>query len=266
MRFPILLLLAATLTAGCAASADEPDSSDAALRSPEIIGGEVEEGYPAVGMLRFRSGSFGTGTLIAPQWVLTAAHVALGNPTSFFYGTPAGDLAPVPENLTNAETDRVEIHPCYPRTGYTVPASCPKDPVDVALVHVKAPITDVAPLPIVDSSLEYLWGLLSPYEGDRCVAVGFGAWLDATNKAEFGTRRSATSFIKSVGDDELQTVRDTGIASSGDSGGPLLCNGKIVATVRGSAGAVPKTSPYDRTLEGYERTDRRRDWIATTIR
>lgn len=261
MRFPLLLALAATLVAGCAAEdEDNVESGDAAY----VIGGTVDPGYPAVGMLRFRSGSFGTGSLITPQWILTAAHVALGNPTTFFYGTPAAGKDPVPDNLKSAETDRIEIHPCYPRTGHVVPAPCPKDAVDVALVHLKAPITDVAPLPILNGPLELLWGLISPYEGDSCVAVGFGAWLDASNKVSFGTRRSAKSIIKSIGDDELQTVRDTGIASSGDSGGPLLCNGKIVATVRGAAGAIPSTSPYDRSIEGYERTDRRRDWITTT--
>jgi hypothetical protein len=264
VRIALLLILATTLFSGCAADATEEETPEAA--DSAILNGTVESGYPAVGMLRFRSGSFGSASLIDPRWVLTAGHVGEGSVVTFFYGRPAAGKAPVPANLKSVAVDRVVFHPCWPHAGRAVAKGCPSDPVDVALVHLAAPITDVAPLPVIDSSLEYLGGFLSPYEGDRCTAVGFGYFLDAAGKATAGTRRSATSFIKTVGDDELTTERDTGIATSGDSGGPLLCGGKIVGTVRGNGGAAVKGSPFERILEAYERVDLRRDWIKTTVK
>lgn len=251
--------------AGCAADSttDESEADATSSSADAILGGGVETGWPAVGMLRFASGNFGSGALISPTIVLTAAHVASGNPTQFYYGTPPAGKAPTHENLRAVPVAETIIHPCY-----TKPKSegCPGEAIDIAIVRLATPITDVEPLRVVDRPLEYFWGTLSPYEGDSCVAVGFGAHLSADKKVTFGTRRSARSTIKSVDKTELVTVRGTGIATSGDSGGPLVCGGRIIGTVRGASGGLTPGSPYERSREGYERSDLWRDWIATTGR
>jgi hypothetical protein len=261
----VAVALAAFALPGCAAEAgsEAPEPDAVASSEDAILGGGVENGWPAVGMLRFASGNFGSGALIAPTIVLTAAHVAGGNPTHFYYGTPPAGKAPTHENLRAAPVAEIYIHPCYEK-----PKSkdCPADVVDVAIVRLARPVTDVEPLRVIEWPLEYFWGKLSPYEGESCVAVGFGAHLSADKKVTFGTRRSARSTVKSVDDSELVTVRGTGIATSGDSGGPLVCGGRIIGTVRGASGGLTPGSPYERSREAYERSDLWRGWIATTGR
>ena len=257
MRVGAVVLLG--LLAGCSGAATEDDanvSSDGAA----ILGGQSDIGHPAVGMVRLPTGQFGSGTLIAPSTVLTAGHVVAGNPTQFFYGTPPAGKDARFDVLAVAAISDVEAHPSY-----TDPSKCDGEKVDVGVVHLATPIRDVAPVPIIDRPIEYLWGLLSPYEGDSCTAVGFGAHLDGGH-ATLQVRRSAQATIDEVGSVELVTVWGTGIATGGDSGGPLICAGRIVGTVRGSAGPVPASSPYTRTREAYTRTDARRDWIRAHMR
>jgi hypothetical protein len=251
-----LSALLVCLAAGCAADASE-DGAD--VSSDAILGGSVEPSHPAVGMLLFPSGNLGTGTLIAPNVVLTAAHVALGHPHTFFYGSPPPGKPPVRANLKSVAVAEALVHPCYESH-----VGCGSERIDVALVRLASPVLDVPTVPIVDRPLEWLFGLISPYEGDTCVAVGFGVHEEGA-KVTIGTRRSSKSKIVSVGDTELVTSWVTGIATSGDSGGPLLCGGKIVGTVRGSAEDVHSNDPYARTREGYERTDLHRSWIAGAL-
>jgi hypothetical protein len=264
------VLVAASLTlagaSGCAAPDGDAPEEDVASVEESILGGEVERGWPAVGMLRFASGGFGTGTLLAPNVVLTAAHVAGGNPTHFFYGEAPEGKTPSYQNLRSVKVAEIVIHPCYQ---LPKPSSClgpAREAIDVAMIRLETPITDVTPLKIVDWPLETFWGWLSPYEGEHCTAVGFGAHITADRKVAMTTRRSAISKVASIDETELVTVRVSGIASSGDSGGPLVCAGRIIGTVRGSAAPVPKTSPFERKREAYERTDLSRDWIKTYMR
>lgn len=258
----LLLLAASVLASGCAAETEE---EEAASVDDAILGGVVERGHPAVGIFTMGR-AIGSGVLIAPDIVLTAAHVAGGKPTTFHYGSPANGKPPTRENLRVVEVASTIIHPCAARrAGDDCPG--PKgDPVDVALVKLKTPIRDVEPVPLIDAPMRYFWGLLSPYEDDSCVAVGFGAHYDAAGKVSFAMRRSARVQIDDVKDAELVTVRETGIATGGDSGGPLLCSGRIVGVVRGSAGAVPKDRPFERSREAYERIDLHRAWIREHLR
>lgn len=257
-----LALTVAATAVGCAADTASDDGDHGASQDA-ILGGQSEPNYPAVGMLHFESGAFGTGSLISPTMVLTAAHVALGHPTQFFYGSPPAGKAPTPANLSVVPVAEVIVHPCYEKPKA---AGCPGDEIDVALVRLAVPIFNAKPLKIIDSAVITYWGSWAPFSltpsGTTCAAVGFGGYVDARGKAHAGSRRSATSIIDSIGPTELVTRRGTGIATGGDSGGPLICGDLIVGTVRGSAGAIPKGSnSFARTREGYERTDLWRAWI-----
>lgn len=94
---------------------------------------------------------------------------------------------------------------------------------------------------------------------------GFGAHVGTNGRVSFAARRSARVRIAEVGDAEIVTVRQTGIATGRDSGGPLLSQNELVGVVRGSAGPVSRDGPYERSREAYERIDLHRRWIAEEI-
>jgi hypothetical protein len=261
-RLHVLALLGVALLVGCGGAPDgaSEEGATGATEDP-ILGGQVETSFPSVGMVRFASGSFGSGVLVAPNVVLTAGHVARGNPTQFFYGTPAAGKAPIPANLRSARVKETLVHPCYTDLKGKPNPAC-SHVIDVALVRLEQDIVDVAPVPMEPRDLRYLFGLISPWEGETCVAVGFGAHLEPNGKATIGTRRSSRSTISDVDSTEVVVEWTTGIATSGDSGGPLICGGKIVGTVRGSVGAA---KGYERTNEGYIRVDLVRGWVNDTI-
>lgn len=269
MRFPwekssFLLALLVGLAA-CSAETDDPTTADpqatpTGSSSEEAInGGQVERAYPAVGLLRFPTGNFGSGTLIAPNVVLTAAHVALGKPHTFFFGGVDASKTPTSENMQSAPVKEWVVHPCYDKPDGP---GCPGK-LDVAVVHLATNVTTVTPVRRYTGDIRLFWGLYNPFVGDVCTAVGFGAHLAPTaknpNAYTAGTRRSARSQVSEVTSTEVVVRWVTGIATSGDSGGPLLCNGQIIGTVRGSADAT--NVGVERTREGYIRIDRVSDFV-----
>ena len=168
-----------------------------------IQGGQLESGYPAVGMLQFMTPDgerICTGTLVSQSWVLAAAHCA-GTNIRFRRGTSWA-------NFVDHAIDQQVSHPL----------------LDQALFHLASPIEGIAPLKLNTGAV--------PPVGTICTIVGFGVNgppATATN----GIKRSATARITSVSSSEVNITWETGISDGGDSGGPLLCNGAIVATAKG---------------------------------
>jgi len=235
-RFGLGLALLSLPLAGCATEIEDPGSDTLT----NIQGGAPDTGDPAVGLLVFDDGGYCTGSLIASNVVLTAAH-CVKKPIVGFYTT----------NGTVYATVKNEVQSTRKAGGY-LDLWCPNPTHDVALVRLKNPIKTIAPL---------AYGKSVPSTGTLCRVVGFGIHNTATG-VERKRKRAGTSEIRSVFADTIKVEYETAVADSGDSGGPLLCGGAIVGTV---ACHTDGDWPSHRT-EYYERTSSLNSWIGDTIK
>ncbi|NKB88515.1 MAG: trypsin-like serine protease [Acidobacteria bacterium] len=196
LRFPrasaLLALLVAMPATGIVIRHDVPDERYV----------ELGARYPAVCKVGRRMGD---GTLVGPQQILTAAHVARGlvrNPSEVVIceGVEYGVVA-------------VFIHPDWTDMG----------PHDVAVVELDAVVPGVAPLALYAGSEE---------AGAQAVMVGHGATGagNSRTRSEDGRRRGATNVIEEATDRHIRFHFDAppdateleGIPGPGDSGGPAI--------------------------------------------
>lgn len=249
----LLGLIALCVWSGCALATTEPANES------DIQGGAVERARPAVGMVRLVNGNFGTGVLIRPNVVLTAGHVAERELSGFYFGTPPAGKEPTMENLEHVAVAEQILGSCYASGGFPK-AGCAEN-VDVGLLRLAEDVASVQPAPMYLGSLDEVAPVL---RSASLVAVGFGCYTVPESGAQtWGTRRSAISTFRALGSVELATRPATGIATSGDSGGPLFFNGMIIGTVRG--GLPVAGNSCGRSEEYYVRIDRVRDWIQTRL-
>lgn len=184
----------------------------ALLFTPDIIRRHdvPDERYLALGS-RFPSvvplGRAGDATLIAPEWLLTAAHVARA-----FERRPGATVL-----LGGAEfgVSFVVRHPAWRELGEH----------DIALIRLAKPVSGVQPLPLYRGNREH----------DQIVTiVGHGGTGTGESRArtEDGRRRAATSKVDSVSTSLLflsfssppNATEQEGAPGPGDSGGPALLN------------------------------------------
>ena len=200
-----------------AAPGDEGGAAegDVAAANERIEGGQPESGYPAVGYLQTGGGGFCTAELLSESVVLSAAHCRSASMT-FNVGTNSSNFVSYP-------TDANAV-----LFGH-----------DLMLMHLASPVPNVPPLTINTGAY--------PANNTDCTAVGFGRYHPDPNSSSYtkGNKRSAISRMYSVtntSDPRLLTRWITGLPNSGDSGGPLLCNG-LVAGVLSSTTDWPNLSP-----------------------
>jgi trypsin len=155
-RFPKTIL---ALAATSAALAVAPASS------PAIVGGHDAGSYPSVARITFGQSFLCTGTLIAPNWVLTAGHC--GSITGAAVATPAAWPAPLIDVQIGGHTDtqgekvpvsQAVVEPSYLATsGY-----------DITLLKLSRNAAE-GPTPVSGTSETALW---SP--GTSETIVGWG--------------------------------------------------------------------------------------------
>lgn len=213
----------------------------------EIQGGRSTSGYAAVGMLLSANGVLCTGTLIAKQVVLTAAHCVVDPPVAFYLGRAPVVTSNDPWGWTQDNRNvhavaATETHPDY------VPALCGDSP-DLALVLLEQRVRGVSPLSPIKR--------FHTKPGRVCTAVGYGVHGKGSSETS-GRKRSATVRVVDVTGDDVVVEAVSGQADHGDSGGPLLCSGRIHGvTSCGPDGGwryVPVT---------YSRVDGAAQWIET---
>ncbi|MEC9465456.1 MAG: trypsin-like serine protease [Myxococcota bacterium] len=165
-----------------------------------IVGGQSENRYPAVAALIEDNEATCTGTLIAPTYLLTAAHCLFESSegASVFFGADARDLS----SGVQVPVDTYIPHRLY----------ADDDFYDIGLVRL-AEAAPIEPIP-------YATQLDESIIGQNPLFIGYGV-VDAYSE-EAGEKRSVSIQITELTTDSF-TYAGTGVNTCfGDSGGPAL--------------------------------------------
>lgn len=211
LRFSSAIALA-LLAGSCGVERESAKVSgdDVATTEQEIIGGTLDSGDMAVVQLAaYGSGGFApfcTGTLIAPQTILTAAHCV------YSYGTSAQYYAHFGPDGYNPQFTRQIVqqtrHPSYSSQG---------GQYDIAVLKLISAVTNVVPIPINTEEMDT--GMIG--EPIRHVGYGVYAFVNGQPQSD-GRKRQVTTPLRQLYTNLLESgaSNPTRQTCQGDSGGP----------------------------------------------
>ena len=197
MKYTLLSLASLSLSLLSVACGDGSSSSSEHLSDQEkIINGQKEDGYPSAGVLIRDGEQHCSGVVIAPRWILTAAHCVAGAIPQFFgVGRKLGDLDDV------VRLKQIYTHPDYdPETNVH----------DISLIELEENIS--APIAFVNRNLDTSAPLPS-------TLVGYGT-TDSRGAVGNGRKRSVVVTFNEFSETQMGYENLGGSACFGDSGGP----------------------------------------------
>lgn len=206
--------LGATPSSAIVGGSSVPDGQHAFMASLQTAGSEGSDGH------------FCGGSVVAPQWVLTAAHCMVDtDPSDIQVAVGRTDLTDSSRGQT-LTADRILVHPDYEDTGT----------FDAALVHTTTAM-NVPTIPLVPLGEESLEQQGAPLTVSGWGTEFFGSPFIPSRMKEVEVRAVADANCTTNGlmgfqaDSEICAEELLGDSCQGDSGGPLsgtLADGRRV--------------------------------------